>query len=78
MSSMSSETMKKMVDIHLKIDPNFNAPAPEPELLARCSFVLVRHAVTPFNMEFARIGSDHGFEGEDYRALKVRKDLIDP
>jgi hypothetical protein len=76
--SMSSETMKKMVDIHLRIDPNFKAPPPIPEVLERCPFILVRHAVTEFNMEFSRIGSAHGFDGPEYRELKVRKDLIDP
>jgi hypothetical protein len=29
-------------------------------------------------MEFAKVGNAHGFEGEEYRALKIRKDLIDP
>lgn len=75
---MSSETMKKMASIHLNLDPHFKAPAPEPEVLAKCKFVLVRHAVTEFNMEFARVGSAHGFDGEEYRELKIRKDLIDP
>jgi hypothetical protein len=76
--SMSSDTMKKMVSIHLNIDPNFKAPPPDPEGLAKCKFVLIRHAVTEFNMEFAKIGGAHGFESEEYRALKIRKDLIDP
>jgi hypothetical protein len=78
MSSMSSETMKNMVAIHLNIDPNFKAPPPDPEVLAKCQFVLIRHAVTEFNMEFAKIGGAHGFESQEYRALKIRKDLIDP
>ena len=59
-----SETMKKMRDIHLNIDPNFKANAPNPEVLAQCKFVLVRHAVTEFNMEFARVAGEHGFESE--------------
>ncbi len=29
-------------------------------------------------MEFARVGNAHGFNGEEYRQLKIRKDLIDP
>ncbi len=32
--SMSSETMKAMVTIHLNIDPNFKAPPPNPDELA--------------------------------------------
>ena len=70
--------MNTMADIHLKIDPHFHPPKPDAETLAQCQFVLIRHAVTEFNMEFARICNEHGFFGEEYRALKVRKDLIDP
>jgi len=62
----------------LNIDPNFKAPPPNPEVLERYQFILIRHAVTDFNMEFAKVGNAHGFEGEEYRALKIRKDLIDP
>lgn len=67
-----------MRDIHFNIDPHFKAPPPDPEVLARCQFILIRHAVTEFNMEFARVGKEHGLEGEEYKQLKVRKDLIDP
>ena len=70
--------MKDMVQIHLKVDPTFKAPPPDLEKLKHHKFVLVRHAVTEFNMEFSRIGLAHGFDGEEYRQLKVRKDLIDP
>lgn len=73
-----SDTMKQMRAIHLFIDPNFHAPPPDPEKLQKCRFILVRHAVTEFNMEFARVVSAHGMAGEEYRTLKVRKDLIDP
>jgi hypothetical protein len=67
-----------MLEIHTKIDPHFKAPPPEAEVLSRCSFILVRHAVTEFNMEFARVATNHGLLGEEYKELKVRKDLIDP
>lgn len=70
--------MKKMISIHLNLDPNFKAPPPDPDLMKRNRFLLVRHAVTEFNMEFARVGSAYGFDGEEYRELKIRKDLIDP
>ena len=73
-----TETMQKMSQIHLNLDPNFKAPPPHPEALASCKFILIRHAVTEFNMEFARVGNAHGFNGEEYRQLKIRKDLIDP
>ena len=53
-----------MRDIHFNIDPHFKAPPPDPEVLARCQFILIRHAVTEFNMEFARVGKEHGLEGE--------------
>lgn len=75
---MTSETMKKMISIHLNLDPNFKAPAPEAAVLEKCRFILVRHAVTEFNMEFARVVTAHGINSEEYRELKIRKDLIDP
>ena len=75
---MDADTFKKMSEIHLKIDPHFKAPAPDAEELAKCDFILVRHAVTEFNMEFARVVSSHGFDGDEYRQLKIRIDLIDP
>jgi hypothetical protein len=65
--SSKSETMMKMSVIHLNIDPNFKAPPPNPEKLAQCQFVLVRHAVTEFNMEFARVVNAHGIDGDEYR-----------
>ena len=34
--------------------------------------------MTEFNLEFARIGSLYGLDGEEYRMLKIRNDLIDP
>jgi hypothetical protein len=74
----STETMKTMISIHINLDPNFVAPPPKPEALSRCRFILVRHAVTEFNMEFARVVGLHGMHGEEYRTLKIRKDLIDP
>ncbi len=67
-----------MLKLHLKIDPNYNPPPPDPEVLKNCNFILIRHAVTEFNMEFARIVEEHGVDGEHYKELKVRKDLIDP
>ena len=75
---MKSATMQKMVAVHLRVDPTFQAPPPIPEELAKCQFVLIRHAVTEFNMEFSRIVSAHGIESDEYRQLKIRKDLIDP
>ena len=73
-----SNTYKEMAKIHLNLDPNFKAPPPDPIALAKYQFILVRHAVTEFNMEFARVGNAHGFDSEEYRQLKIRKDLIDP
>jgi len=78
MAEMSSATMQKMIMVHLKVDPTFNAPPPDPEALAKCQIVLIRHAVTEFNMEFSRIVQAHGVESDEYRQLKIRKDLIDP
>ncbi|TNV79979.1 hypothetical protein FGO68_gene2978 [Halteria grandinella] len=70
--------MQKMIAVHLKVDPTFNAPPPDPITLAKCQIVLIRHAVTEFNMEFARVVQAHGIQSDEYRQLKIRKDLIDP
>jgi hypothetical protein len=64
---MDADTFKKMSEIHLNIDPHFKAPAPNPEDLAKCDFILVRHAVTEFNMEFARVVNAHGLVSDEYR-----------
>ena len=34
--------------------------------------------MTEFNLEFARIVGLYGLESQEYRYLKIRKDLIDP
>jgi hypothetical protein len=39
---------------------------------------LIRHAITDFNVEFARVFSTFGSESDELRNLKVRTDLIDP
>jgi hypothetical protein len=49
----SSEQKEAM--LQLKVDINYRAPPPDPELLEMNPFILVRHAVTLFNTEFARI-----------------------
>jgi hypothetical protein len=64
---MQTETMKNMINIHFNVDPNFKAPPPDPEEMSKCRFLLVRHAVTEFNLEFARVGKSHGLDGEEYR-----------
>jgi hypothetical protein len=70
--------MKKMISVHLTVDPNFHAPCPDPDTLNNCQFILLRHAVTEFNIEFARVVTAYGIESDEYRQLKIRKDLIDP
>lgn len=60
------------------MDPHFNPPAPDPEKLKTHQFLLLRHAVTEFNMEFARIVGLHGLDSDEYRHFKVKKELIDP
>ena len=62
----------------LSVNPAFRAPPPDPTLLSTCQYLLLRHAVTPFNLEFARIGNLYGLDGEEHRLLKTRRDLIDP
>jgi hypothetical protein len=56
-----------MVADHCKVNPNHIAQAPNPELLAKHDFVLVRHAVTDFNMEFAHVVGTYGIDSPEYR-----------
>ena len=51
---------------------------PDPESLKNSVVCLIRHATTQWNVEFQQMGKTHGFEGEEYRKLKIRNDLIDP
>lgn len=55
-----SQTMDAMIKVHLMVDPTFNPPPPDSEALAKCQIVLIRHAVTEFNMEFAKVVTAHG------------------
>jgi hypothetical protein len=75
---MEETAEEKEVKMVLAVDPSFRAPPPDPELLKECRYVLLRHAITAFNVEFARIGNTYGLDGEEHRLLKVRRNLIDP
>ena len=75
---MEDTAEEKEFKMLLAVNPSFRAPPPDPELLKECRYVLLRHAVTSFNIEFARIGNVYGLDGEEHRLLKVRRDLIDP
>ncbi len=56
------ESEKGEVKAQLSVDPHFNPPAPDAEKLKNNRFLLLRHAVTEFNMEFARIVGLHGID----------------
>ena len=60
---MDNTSEQKEITLQLKVDPNFKAPPPDPLLLEKYPFILVRHAVTEFNTEFARIGQAYGLDG---------------
>ena len=51
---------------------------PDPHDLQDSVLCLIRHGTTQWNVEFQQMGLTDGFESEEYRKLKVRKDLIDP
>lgn len=40
--------------------------------------MLIRHATTHFNIEHQKIIHDFGEKGEEFRAFKARRDLVDP
>ena len=46
--------------MQLRVDPKFIAKPPEATLLEKCRFILIRHGVTDFNMEFAKVVSAYG------------------
>jgi hypothetical protein len=75
---MEETAEQKEFKILLAVDPSFRAPPPDSYLLKKCRYVLLRHAVTAFNVEFARIGNAYGLDGEEYRLLKMRRYFIDP
>ncbi|CDW90334.1 UNKNOWN [Stylonychia lemnae] len=62
---------------HLNIDVNFVAPAPNPELVAKNRFVLIRHGVTDFNWQFSEVVGKYGFSSLEFRDLKVDTQYID-
>lgn len=62
---------------HIFIDPSYNAPPPDPEILKNNKFVLIRHGVTEFNLVFSDVCGKYGFEAPEYRDLKVNADFID-
>ena len=45
-------------------------PPPDPKLLDKCTFILIRHGVTDFNIELAKIKDSYGYESNEYRELK--------
>lgn len=49
-------------DMHLRVDPLFQAPGPDPEVMNQTPFIILRHAVTDFNIEFAKIVSAYGMD----------------
>ena len=53
-------------------------PKPDAELIKRSTLCLIRHGTTEFNVICQQIVNEHGLESEEFRALKKRKDLIDP
>ena len=65
------------MSIHLNIDPQYIAPPPDKSLLETCDFVLIRHAVTDFNIEWARVVGTYGYNSQEYRELKVDPTFID-
>lgn len=53
-------------------------PKPDPEKIANSTLCLIRHGTTEFNVICQDILKNHGPDSEEFRALKKRKDLIDP
>lgn len=62
---------------HINIDVNYHAPPPDPELVKKHQFMLIRHGVTNFNIVFGDIVGKHGFNSEEFRELKADPSFID-
>ena len=62
---------------HLHLDPNFKAPPPDPELLQKCHFVLIRHAVTEYNTEYSKIIEEHGMISNELKEFNCEWRMID-
>lgn len=62
---------------HVGIDVNYHAPPPDPDLVKKCQFILIRHGVTDFNWIFSEVLRKHGEESEEFRKLKADPEYID-
>jgi len=51
---------------------------PSAEDLENSVLCLIRHGTTKFNVEFQQMAQKYGLEGEEFKQMKIRKDLIDP
>ena len=52
--------------------------APDPVALEESQVLLIRHATTHFNVVHQQVVKDFGLESEEFRKLKVNRDLVDP
>ena len=62
--------------VHTKLDDQVEKP--DSEELAKSQVCLIRHGTTKFNVEFQELAIKYGLDGEEWKQLKIRKDLIDP
>lgn len=53
-------------------------PKPDPAKIANSTLCLIRHGTTEFNVVCQQIVNTHGLESNEFKELKIRKDLIDP
>jgi hypothetical protein len=62
---------------HIHVDPNHIADAPDQNKVNECPFLLIRHAVTPFNVKFGEVVGSYGEFSEEYRTFKSDPTYID-
>ena len=62
---------------HINVDANFIAKPPSEDLMKGHQFLLVRHAVTEFNLEYARIAGTYGSQSKQYKKFIVDHKYID-
>ncbi len=71
------EIKKKAFNIHVNVDVNHIAKAPDEEKVKKNRFLLIRHGVTDFNVVFGDCLKNFGEESEEFRNLKSDPKYID-
>ena len=73
----SVEQQQKQFNIHINVDIHHVAQAPDEDLVNKHRFLLIRHAVTDFNVAFGDCLGKYGELSEEFRSVKIDTKYID-